>query len=227
MSELKETIMKTAQTPQNLIIINGELHAFSDSSNEITIQDNNIIISPQQNSKINLYIIDDSEKSIKQDIEVNFQEKNAEISLFGLYQGRDIQTLDIKTVINHTVSNCISRQLWKGVLHDSSKASFEGKIIVARNAQKTEAHLLNKNLLLSKTAEVTTRPFLEIDANDVKCSHGATVGCLDENALFYLRARGITENDARNLLIEGFVNEIINSTEALAKACARISRVTL
>ncbi|MCX7125664.1 MAG: SufD family Fe-S cluster assembly protein [Gammaproteobacteria bacterium] len=199
-------------TPQNVIIINGVLHTSSDSSPDIIIQENNIIIEPKKNSKITLYIIN-NENSCKQNITVNFREQHAEVSLFGLYQGHDKNTLEITTKMNHLVPHCTSRQLWKGVMGDSSKASFEGKIIVAKDAQKTEAHLSNKNLLLSKTAEVSTRPFLEIDANDVKCSHGATVGYLDLDAIFYLRSRGIAENDARDLLIEAFVNEILDRVE--------------
>ncbi|MCX7120988.1 MAG: SufD family Fe-S cluster assembly protein [Gammaproteobacteria bacterium] len=211
------TNLSVTQNTKQLIIQNGVLHSSSDFSNEIILDDENIIITPSQNSKIVLYFINNAEESIAQNIQVNFTEQNAEVSIFGLYQARNTHSFNIKTVMNHAVANCVSRQLWKGVMYDSAKVAFEGKIIVAPDAQKTEAHLTNKNLLLSKDAEVSTRPFLEIDANDVKCSHGATVGCLDNEAIFYLRSRGISENEARELLIEGFVNEILDSTPFLKR----------
>ncbi len=206
------------QTSKKMIIQNGVLHISSTTSSEIIIQDNNITINPLSHSKIILCIINNT-ASCTQNITVNFQEQHAEVCVFGLYQGCDKQTLSVITTMNHAVPHCTSRQLWKGVLRDAAKASFEGKIIVAKHAQKTAAHLSNKNLLLSKTAEVSTRPFLEIDANDVQCTHGATVGCLDQDAIFYLRSRGIAEQDARELLIDAFVNEILELTPFETGVC--------
>ena len=144
-------------------------------------------------------------------INVRFNHAHAALTLLGLYQLHDQNSVEINTTINHCVPHCSSKQIWKGVLHDSSKAVFKGKIIVHPLAQKTSTHLSNKNLLLSKTAEVITKPILEIEADDVQCTHGATVGCLDQNALFYLRSRGIFENDARQLLVDAFAREITDN----------------
>ncbi|MEE2981630.1 MAG: SufD family Fe-S cluster assembly protein, partial [Pseudomonadota bacterium] len=99
---------------------------------------------------------------------------------------------------------------YKGVLDGDAHGVFQGKIVVRPDAQKTDAHQLNKNLLLSETAQADTKPELEIYADDVKCSHGATVGEIDDDALFYMRARGIGDDEARRLLVEAFVGEIVD-----------------
>ena len=205
------SVSENTQVRQTATIINGQLNSPTDLSNQINIHENNITISPLKNSTIILYLI--NENSIKQNITVNFLEQHAEVNIFGLYRGHETQLLEITTKINHNVPHCTSRQLWKGVLTDSAKANFEGHINVAPHAQKTIAHLSNKNLLLSSTSEVFTRPFLEINANDVQCTHGATVGCLDNDAIFYLRSRGLSEQAARELLIEAFANEILDKCE--------------
>lgn len=169
-----------------------------------------VVITPEKDSTSSLYVVlNDEAIAKKYRFTIDFDYLNAEVFIFGLYQLRDNQSVDIQSVFNHNVPYCKSKQIWRGILNDSAKATFEGKIIVAPYAQKTDAQLSNKNLLLSKNAEVNTKPILEIYADDVKCSHGATVGCLDENALFYLRSRGIEENAARELLIEAFANEVL------------------
>lgn len=204
--------MNTFSQPQQLIIKNNQIHSPDNLSADIVGENNRITITPKQNSRINLYVINDTDESIQQTIDVYFYEPHANVAILGLYQGKNKQSFEIATTMHHFVGYCTSTQLWKGVLRDSAQAIFTGKIIVSPFAQKTIAHLSNKNLLLSKTAEVKTRPFLEINANDVRCTHGATVGCLDQDALFYLRSRGFLENDAKELLIEAFANEI---TEAI------------
>jgi len=114
-------------------------------------------------------------------------------------------------LIEHAKPQGKSHQLYKGILKGRSRGVFSGKIIVHQDAQKTDAHQVNKNLLLSDKATVDTRPQLEIFADDVKCTHGAAVGQLDPEAIFYLKSRGMKEELARNLLIQGFANEIIES----------------
>lgn len=176
-----------------------------------TDQSFDLMIEPEADSLTNVFFIlphDVVEKKYR--IDVDFNHANAIVNIFGLYQMRAQQSIEIKTTVNHHVPHCTSKQLWKGVLNDSAKAIFQGKIIVSPDAQKTNAQLSNKNLLLSNAAEINTKPILEIYANDVKCSHGATVGCLDDNALFYLRARGIDENSAREMLIDAFASEILD-----------------
>ena len=106
--------------------------------------------------------------------------------------------------------NCTSNQLFKGILDDDATGSFNGKILVQKDAQKTLAYQKNNNILLSSAARMNTKPHLEIYADDVKCSHGATVGQLDMEAMFYLRSRGIGEKEARHLLMYAFANEIVS-----------------
>lgn len=186
------------------------------NASQVVLHGSVLTVTPVRDSKITLYISNDFPHFSEQTIIVNFFEPGASVEIFGLYRMQEAQVLQIKTVMNHAVPHCESRQTWKGILDGQAKADFEGKIIVAKDAQKTSAHLSNKNLLLSDTAEIKTKPFLEIYADDVQCSHGATVGCLDPNAIFYLRSRGVPENEARALLIEAFVGEV----EAHATACA-------
>ena len=118
--------------------------------------------------------------------------------------GRQKGIRDVKTTIDHAQPHCDSHELYKGILDGRSRAVFNGKIIVRLDAQKTDAKQSNKALLLSEDAQITTKPQLEIFADDVKCTHGATVGQLDEGALFYLRSRALSEAQSRQLLIHAF-----------------------
>ena len=213
--------MTLFQTLKTVFLKNGELTAHF--SEEIQLSDNTLTITPVRDTTITVYVINQSPLFLQQNIVVNFLEPGAEVIICGLYQMQDRQSLKINTTMNHTVPHCTSRQVWKGIVAGAAKADFEGKIIVAKDAQKTSAHLSNKNLLLSNMAEVTTKPFLEIYADDVQCSHGATVGCLDPNALFYLQSRGIPESEARALLIEAFADEILSELP-VEDAMSRVSQ---
>jgi len=136
------------------------------------------------------------------------QGANCELSGINLTDGK--QHVDNNTLVEHIASNCTSTQLYKGIYDNEATGVFTGKIIVHPDAQKTVASQSNKNMLLSANAKVNTRPQLEIYADDVKCSHGATTGQIDPNMLFYLRTRGIDKNEARMLLMYAFSNEIIS-----------------
>jgi Fe-S cluster assembly protein SufD len=133
----------------------------------------------------------------------------AECFLNGFYLADGSRHVDHRTSIDHAVSHGASHQLYKGILGGTSRAVFHGRILVRPDAQKIDALQSNRNLLLSKEALVFTRPQLEIYANDVKCTHGATVGQLDAEALFYLRSRGIGSHEARRLLIRAFTGEVL------------------
>jgi Fe-S cluster assembly protein SufD len=146
----------------------------------------------------------------RHDIEVKFTAEGGEAWVDGLYMLNGSQHSDTHSVIDHMVPNCTSHQNYKGVLNDKSRAVFNGKVFVRENAHGTDAQQSNKNLLLSNDARVDTKPQLEIFNDDVKCAHGATVGQLEEEELFYLLTRGLPENLARNLLTYGFAEEIIN-----------------
>ena len=131
----------------------------------------------------------------------------------GLYLAKTNQHHDITTLMQHKHPESKSNQHVKGILQKESSGVFQGKVVVAQDAQKTDAFQFNQNLLLSETAEVNTKPELEIYADDVKCSHGATTGELDEQMLFYLRSRGLNKEEAKKLLIEGFINELFDGIE--------------
>jgi Fe-S cluster assembly protein SufD len=145
----------------------------------------------------------------RHDIDVKFTAEGGEAWVDGLYMLNGSQHADTHSIIDHQVPNCLSHQNYKGVMNDRSRAVFNGKVFVRENAHGTDAQQSNKNLLLSNEARVDTKPQLEIFNDDVKCSHGATVGQLEEEELFYLLTRGLPENLARNLLTYGFAEEII------------------
>ena len=128
----------------------------------------------------------------------------------GLYLAKGKQHVDNHTALDHAAPHAASHELYKGILDGASSAVFNGKIIVRKDAQKTDAKQTNKNLVLSEDASINTKPELQILADDVRCTHGATVGQLDEEALFYLRARGIGKTDARDLLIYAFARDVID-----------------
>jgi len=133
--------------------------------------------------------------------------------LNGAYAASGTQHLDNTTFIDHAAPDCASREVYKGVLADTARGVFQGKILVRRGAQRIDGHQLNRALLLSRGAEVYSKPELEIYADDVKCSHGATAGELDQAQLFYLRARGIGETAARRILVEAFLMEVLDEID--------------
>ncbi len=145
----------------------------------------------------------------REDLNAVLGGEGADCLLHGLYVTRGKQHVDNHTVIDHAKAHCSSRELYKGVLDDQSTGVFNGGIIVRKDAQKTDSKQSNKNLLLSEGAVINTKPQLEIFADDVKCTHGATIGQVDPEAVFYLRSRGIGREEARSLLTFAFANEII------------------
>jgi len=152
-------------------------------------------------------------KLSRHDVALKFNSEGGEAFVDGLYFLGGAQHHDTHSVIAHNVPNCTSHQTYKGILNDKSRGVFNGKVFVAVGASGTDGYQSNKNLLLSNDARVDTKPQLEIFNDDVKCSHGATVGQLEEEELFYLLSRGLNEDLARNLLTYGFAEEIINKIE--------------
>jgi len=148
---------------------------------------------------------------VRNEVEIDLAGPEAEASIDGLFIAGDRQTCDIQLDIRHHAPHCRSETTVKGIAHGRGRGVFDGRILVARDAQKTEAHLANDNLLLSDTAEIDTKPQLEIFADDVKCSHGTTVGQLDPNQLFYLRSRGIPAREAYGMLCHGFAAGIVEA----------------
>jgi Fe-S cluster assembly protein SufD len=146
----------------------------------------------------------------RHDIRISLDAKGAECWVDGLYVVGTGQHADTHSMIDHRQPHCTSHQLYKGILDGKSRAVFNGKVFVREGAQKTDAMQTNRNLLLSDEARVDTKPQLEIFADDVKCAHGATVGQLEEEELFYLVSRGLRPELARNLLTYGFAEEVIS-----------------
>jgi Fe-S cluster assembly protein SufD len=146
---------------------------------------------------------------VRNNLHIRLNDQNCEAHLNGLYVINGNQLVDNHTLVDHAFPNCYSNELYKGIIDDKGQGVFNGKIFVRRDAQKTNAYQSNKNILLSNDASMNTKPQLEIYADDVKCSHGATTGQLDDEALFYLRSRGIGEQSARALLNHAFAADVI------------------
>ncbi|MCH5598809.1 Fe-S cluster assembly protein SufD [Niabella ginsengisoli] len=146
---------------------------------------------------------------IRNNLNMVMSAEYCEANLFGLYLGDNQTHIDNHTVVDNRQPNCLSNELYKGVLNGNSTGVFNGKIFVRQIAQKTNAYQSNRNILLSENASVNAKPQLEIFADDVKCSHGCTVGSLDEDALFYMRSRGIEEKTATSLLLHGFALDVL------------------
>lgn len=147
---------------------------------------------------------------VRNDVEVAFTGEGGECTLNGLFVSGGEQIHDTHTVIDHAVPHCTSRELYKGILSGRSRGVFKGRVLVRKDAQKTDAQQTNKNLLLSREALVHSTPQLEILADDVRCKHGSTTGQMDPQALFYLRSRGIGEAEARRLLTYAFASDVVS-----------------
>jgi Fe-S cluster assembly protein SufD len=155
------------------------------------------------------YILSSGLKLNKIEIEINLNKDNSSCSIYSALNLLEEQHQEIKTRINHNSPNCKSYQKIKNVLNDKSKGIYQGKIFVEKIAQKTDAYQLSKALIVSDNAEFDAKPELEIYADDVKCSHGSTSGSIDSDAVHYLMTRGISEKEAVKLLINGFLNEVL------------------
>jgi Fe-S cluster assembly protein SufD len=146
---------------------------------------------------------------VRSEVNVALDGEGASTTLDGLFVLSGSQHVDNHTLIDHIRPHCDSLELYKGILDQSSRGVFDGTIIVRPNAQKTNSRQVNRNLILSENAIIDSKPTLEILNDDVKCSHGSTIGQIDEEALFYMRSRGIGDAQARNLLVYAFASEIV------------------
>jgi len=164
----------------------------------------------KRNSASNSFSFSCGGKLVRSDTNVYFQEQDSISELNGLFLAKDNQHVDHHTTVEHNSPGCQSSEYYKGMLGKNSRGVFNGKIIVAQGAHNTKAEQMNKNLLLSRSAEIDTKPQLEIYADDVQCTHGATVGQLDDDAKFFLKSRGISEAEAVQLLTQAFAQEIID-----------------
>lgn len=167
-------------------------------------------VEQERNSNFVSNVITMSGSLVRNNIHAVLDGEGAEATLNGLYLGTGTQHIDNHTTIEHAKPHCPSHELYKGILSGKSRGVFNGKIKVRKDAQKTDAKQTNKNLILSGEASVDTKPQLEIFANDVKCTHGATIGQLDDEAVFYLRSRGVDADKARDILIYAFASDVID-----------------
>lgn len=150
---------------------------------------------------------------VRNNLHINVNGSNCETNLNGAYILKGNQHVDNHTIVDHKVAHCLSNELYKGVIDGKATAVFNGKVFVRKDAQKINAFQSNANVLLSDDATIDSKPELEIYADDVKCSHGSTTGQLDEEAIFYLRARGIGEKAARQLMVGAFVGDVLEKIE--------------
>ena len=176
---------------------------------------NSTFIQQKGESELNVNVLTFNGGTIRNEFTVDLIGEKADANINGMYLMDDKQHVDNQVKVIHSAPNCTSSELFKGVLDDSASGVFNGYIYVARDAQKTAAFQKNANILMTNTASIDTMPFLEIYADDVKCSHGATVGQLDNEALFYLMQRGISEGDAKLLLMYAFVTEVTGKINIL------------
>lgn len=170
----------------------------------------------QRDSQFSSTLISTGGKLVRSDIHTQLTEPGGECVLNGIYLADDSQHMDFHTFIEHAAPDCRSRQDYRGVLNNRSRAVFNGRVYVHQNAQRSDAQQSNKTLLLSSKTQMDSKPQLEIYADNVKCSHGATVGQLDENMLFYLRSRGLDEHTARSFLVLGFVARVLQQIQHLS-----------
>lgn len=188
---------------------NVEIYRIQNQSNNAA-QISNIHIQQKANSSLIFNTVTLNGGFIRNNLNTTLTGENCKANLYGLYLTDRTQHIDNTTLIDHASPNCQSHELFKGILDEKATGVFRGKIMVRKDAQKTDSYQKNNNLLLTDDANMTTMPQLEIYADDVKCSHGATIGYLDQEEMFYLRSRGINRKEARYLLMNAFASEIIN-----------------
>ena len=173
----------------------------------------NTYVDQQRNSSFTMHTFSFGNELVRNNLNISQNDQFIETTIKGVTIIGDKQHVDHNTLINHNKPNCNSHQDYKGIYDDKSTGVFNGQVMVKKVAQKTNAFQSNNNVLLSDQATINAKPQLEIYADDVKCSHGCTVGQLDKNALFYLKSRGIPEKEATALLMYGFANNILESVK--------------
>ena len=187
-----------------------DLYKLQNINNETALL-NNSFFNMERDSRLTVNVLTFNGGLIRNELHVNLNGEGAEADLNGIYLMDKKQHIDNQVYVNHNAPHCNSNELFKGILDEEAKGVFNGYIYVARDAQKTNAFQRNNNILMTSSAKINTMPFLEIYADDVQCSHGATVGQLDDEAMFYLMQRGIPFDDARMLLMFAFAAEITDN----------------
>ena len=230
-----EIIEKYHSLNDNSVLVNTVTEIYADKKSNIKhykIQNDNntsslidnTFVSQEHSSSYNLHTFSFGGELIRNNLNIFQNDERIESSINGLTIIDDNQHVDHNTLIHHRKPNCNSYQDYKGIFGGKSVGVFNGRVLVEKEAQKTNAFQANNNVLISDKAAINTKPQLEIFADDVKCSHGCTVGQLDKNALFYLRSRGIAEKEATALMMYGFANKVLTSVE-IPEIKARINRI--
>jgi len=186
-----------------------ELYVLQNVSNEASIQ-REFKVRQMTDSRLKIVVITFNGGDIRNTYHVDLDGEGAETQVHGLYLIDKTQHVENRLKVNHNVPHCTSSEKFKGILDDEATAIFNGHVYVAKNAQKTDAQQNNSNILLTSKAKINSQPFLEIYADDVKCSHGTSTGQLDQEAMFYMRQRGISKANARILLMYAFAAEVSN-----------------
>ena len=192
---------------------NSEIEYLNIQNDKNNFHFNSINISQKQNSISNCFTFSFSGALVRNNLNIKLKEKNCYSNMYGFYALREKSHVDNHTTVDHIDENSISNEHYKGIMDNNSNGVFNGKIFVRKKAQKTNAFQSNNNILLSDEAKINTKPQLEIWADDVKCSHGCTVGQLDKEAIFYLQSRGISREKAISMLLGAFSEEIIEKIE--------------
>ena len=230
-----EIIEKYHSLNDNSVLVNTVTEIYADKKSNIKhykIQNDNntsslidnTFVSQEHSSSYSLHTFSFGGELIRNNLNIFQNDERIESSINGITIIDDNQHVDHNTLIHHKKPNCNSYQDYKGIFGGKSVGVFNGRVLVEKEAQKTNAFQANNNVLISDKAVINTKPQLEIFADDVKCSHGCTVGQLDKNALFYLRSRGIAEKEATALMMYGFANKVLTSVE-IPEIKARINRI--
>ena len=186
-----------------------DLYCMEETHNK-NVRVSNVYIDQQANSRVNHNVITLHNGVTRNKLDLTFSGEGAECQCYGCVIADKQQHVDNNTLITHKVAHCTSNELYKYVLDDKAVGAFAGRVLVEHGAQKTASQMTNQNLTATKEARMYTQPMLEIYADDVKCAHGSTVGQLNDAALFYMRQRGITLPEAKLLLQNAFINEVID-----------------
>lgn len=192
---------------ENAFVEHVKAQLDADSMNQVNFTQ----VIQEKNSTFDTVTVTLSGQLVRNNLHIRLNGVNCTSHLFGLYILDGSQVVDNHTLVDHAKPNCFSNELYKGVIGGKASGVFNGKIFVREDAQKTNAYQSNKNILLTDDAQMNTKPQLEIFADDVKCTHGATTGQMDEEALFYLRARGIGEQSAKAMLNIAFASDVLNN----------------
>lgn len=215
----KFTVDFKGETEQSFHLVNVYAHVEASAQLEIhqlqnTSKNECVLlresISQAEKSVFKITTVTASGTWVRNELNIRIEGEHCETFLSGAYFPKQDQLIDNHTFVDHQVPNCYSNELYKGVLFENGKGVFNGKVYVHIDAQKTNAYQSNANIMMSDNASMFTKPELEIYTDDVKCSHGTTTGQFDEEALFYLRARGLSEESAKRLLVSAFTSDVMN-----------------